>query len=122
MCIRDRVKEIFQGNSHFGRLQVLDRRDGKGRLYLNDNLIQNTYDPITKQSASSFTYLLSGLARAYTTNIQDVLCIGLGVGIVPMDFAHRGVNVDVVEINPSVVPVAERFFDLDVSKIQLSID
>jgi hypothetical protein len=28
--------------------------------------------------------LLAGLARAYTTNLQDVLCIGLGVGIVPM--------------------------------------
>jgi spermidine synthase len=116
------VKEIFQGNSHFGRLQVVDRRDGKGRLYLNDNLIQNTYDPATKQSESSFTYLLSGLARAYTTNIQDVLCIGLGVGIVPMDFAHHGVRVDVVEINPAVVPVAVRFFDLETNQIHLTLD
>ena len=39
------VTELFRGNSHFGMLQVLDRRDGGCRFYLNDNLIQNTYDP-----------------------------------------------------------------------------
>lgn len=116
------VKELFHGNSHFGRLQVFDRVDGKGRFYLNDNLIQNTYDPRTKQSESAFTYLLSGLARAYTTNIQDVLCIGLGVGIVPMDFAHHGDRVDVVEINPAVVPVGIHFFDLQTNLIHLTLD
>jgi spermidine synthase len=116
------VKEIFLGNSFFGRLQVLDRLDGNGRIYLNDNLIQNTYDPSTRQSESAFTYLLSGLARAYTTNIQDVLCIGLGIGVVPMDFAHHSAHVDVVEINPAVVPVAVRFFDLQTNQIHLTLD
>jgi len=116
------VKELFQGNSNFGRLQVLERREGSGRFYLNDNLIQNTYDPATKQSESAFTYMLAGLARAYTTNVQDVLCIGLGVGIVPMDFAHQGARVDVVEINPAVVPVAVRFFDLKTNLIHLTLD
>ena len=116
------VKEVFQGNSNFGRLQVFDRRQGSGRFYLNDNLIQNTYDPATKQSQSAFTYMLARMARAYTTNIQDVLCIGLGVGIVPMDFAHQGAHVDVVEINPAVVPVAVRFFDLQTNLIHLTLD
>lgn len=116
------VIELFRGNSHFGQLQVLDVREGSCRYYLNDNLIQNTYDPSTHQSESAFTYLLSGLARAYTTNIQDVLCIGLGVGVVPMDFVSRGAHVDVVEINPAVVPLAERFFDLKKEKLNLVFD
>jgi spermidine synthase len=116
------VIELFHGNSHFGQLQVLDRRAGVGRYYLNDFLTQNTYDPDRKQSMSHFTYMLSGLARAYTTNINDVLCIGLGVGIVPMDFARQGARVDVVEINPAVVPVGVRFFDLQTNKINLTID
>src|ERR1051326_5726150 len=92
--------ERFRGNSQFGNLQVLERRGGNLRIFSNDNLIQNTYDPIRKQSVSTFTHVLAGLARAYTTNINDVLCIGLGVGIVPMDFARHGARVDVVEINP----------------------
>jgi spermidine synthase len=116
------VLELFHGNSHFGQLQVIDTSDGYCRFYLNDNLIQNTYDPTNHQSESSFTYLLAGLARAYTTNVNDVLCIGLGVGIVPMDFARQGARVDVVEINPAVVPVAVRFFDLQLDKIHLTID
>ncbi len=111
----------FRGNSHFGELQVLDARGG-GRFYLNDNLTQNTYDPARKQSISHFTYMLSGLARAYTTNIEEVLCIGLGVGIVPMDFAREGARVDVVEINPAVVPLGVRFFDLQPDKLEITID
>ena len=116
------VEERFRGNSHFGQLQVLDRKDGSMRFYLNDYLVQNTFDPDTKQSMSHFTYMLSGLARANVTNINDVLCIGLGVGIVPMEFAHRGAQVDVVEINPAVVPVAARFFNLQTNLIHLTID
>jgi spermidine synthase len=116
------VTETYQGNSNFGKLQVIDRREGSFRFYLNDNLIQNTYDPERKQSISQFTYALSGLARAYTTNVNDVLCIGLGVGIVPMDFAHQGARVDVVEINPAVVPVAVKFFGLETNLISLTLD
>ncbi len=97
-------------------------RDGGCRFYLNDGLTQNTYDPERKLSVSHFTCALSGLARAYTTNINDVLCIGLGVGIVPMEFARRGARVDVVEINPAIVPVAVRFFDLQTNQLDLTLD
>jgi spermidine synthase len=114
--------EEFRGNSHFGRLQVIQSQDNSVRYYLNDNLIQNTYDPARKQSASAFTYLLAELARAYVTNINDVLCIGLGVGIVPRDFASRGARVDVVEINPAVVNVATRYFDFHPEQVHLTID
>jgi len=116
------LTERFHGNSRFGQIQVFDRSDGQLRLYSNDNLIQNTYDPVRKQSASTFTYMLAGLARAYTTNISDVLCIGLGVGIVPMEFARQGARVDVVEINPAIVPVAVNFFDLQPEQLHLTID
>ena len=87
------------------------------RIYLNDNVIQNTYDPERRQGASAFTYVLGGLARAYTTNISDVLCIGMGVGIVPREFVRQGARVDVVEINPAIVPMAARFFDLEPGEI-----
>jgi spermidine synthase len=116
------VTELFRGNSHFGVLQVVDRHGGGCRFYLNDGLTQNTYDPERKLSVSHFTYALSGLARAYTTNINDILCIGLGVGIVPMEFARQGARVDVVEINPAVVPMAVRFFDLQTNMLNLTLD
>lgn len=112
--------EKFFGNSNFGTLQVMEGLNGQ-LYYLNDYLVQNTYDPATKQSTSLFTYMLHGLARGYTTNLNDVLCIGMGVGIAPMEFARDGARVDVVEINPAVVPMAKQWFDLAPEKLNIVI-
>lgn len=116
-----RVKQLYRGNSNFGQLQVVETLSGGTRFYVNDYLIQNTYAPQTRQSTSLFTYALELLARNHVETLRSVLCIGLGVGIVPSQLARDGVRVDVVEINPSVVPVAEKFFDLDVSRLNLTI-
>ena len=113
--------ELYRGNSNFGLLQVLQSKHGPLRYYLNDYLVQNTYDTNAQQSISMFTYMLHLLARAYTPRIDDVLCIGLGIGIVPMEFAREGARVDVVEINPAVVPVAKQYFGLQTNQINLSL-
>jgi spermidine synthase len=115
-------REVYRANSNFGRLQVFDMKGDTRRYYLNDYLVQNSFDRDSKQSVSIFTYALHSLARGYTTNLQDVLCIGMGVGIVPMTFAHEGARVDVVEINPAVVPLAQKFFELDPAQLHLNID
>jgi spermidine synthase len=111
--------ELLHKNSHFGMIQVLQAKGTSGRSYLNDFLTQNTYDTESKKSTSMFTYMLHDLAQSYTTNIQQVLCIGLGVGIVPMEFAREGVKVDVIEINPAIVPVGKEFFGLEPDKLNI---
>jgi spermidine synthase len=116
----ERVEELFHGNSHFGLLQVLQTKDTARRFYLNDYLTQNTYDSKAGQSMSMFTWMLHGLAQAYTPRLERVLCIGLGVGIVPMQFVQDGAAVDAVEINPTVVPVAQRFFDFKPDRLHLT--
>jgi spermidine synthase len=117
----DPRSELFRGNSNFGLLQVLQATNDFRRYYLNDYLIQNTYDTAQQKSTSMFTYMLHGLARAYAPRLDDVLCIGLGIGIVPRDLAREGVKVSAVEINPAVVPLAEKFFDLDTKALNLFI-
>lgn len=113
--------ELFRGNSNFGLLQVIQQKDGPHRYYLNDYLTQNTYDTNEQKSISMFTYMLHDLARAYAPRLENVLCIGLGIGIVPMDFARDGVKVDAVEINPAVVPIAREFFHFDPAKVNVVI-
>ena len=113
--------ELFRANSNFGLLQVIQINNTPERRYLNDYLIQNTYDTNEQQSVSMFTFMLHGLAKVYTTNIEDVLCIGMGVGIVPMEFAREGARVDVAEINPAVVPLARDFFGLQPEKLNLAL-
>lgn len=114
------VTELARQNSPFGLLQVLQDKNSPRRYYLNDYLTQNTYDTQQKQSVSMFTYMLHLLAQAYTPGLTNVLCIGLGVGIVPMQFANEGVRVDVVEINPEVVQLARRYFDLDPARLRIT--
>jgi len=114
--------EIDRANSNFGRLQVIDTDSGKSRYFLDDFLIQDMYNPQAKQSIAAFSYLLHGLARDYSTRIENVLCIGLGAGIVSMQFANDGAQVDVVEINPATVPIAARYFDFEPARVNLAFD
>jgi spermidine synthase len=113
--------EIDHANSHFGVLQVLDDPKTHRRYLLNDYLMQDSYDPSTRQSLSAFTEILYLLGRGYTPHIDHVLCIGMGVGIMPMQFARDGAEVDAVEINPAVVPLATRHFDLDTNRVRVVV-
>lgn len=115
------LTELFRGSSSFGQLQVVQVKGTPNRFALDDYLIQDTYDVDRKKSTAMFTYMLEGLARAYTAKLDDVLCIGLGVGIVPRDLAAAGAHVDVVEINPAMVSLGERWFDLDASAFSLTV-
>ncbi|PYM15666.1 MAG: spermidine synthase, partial [Verrucomicrobia bacterium] len=113
--------ERFRGNSNFGLLQVVDNQSGTRRSYLNDFLTQNIYDPSEKKSVTLFTYMLHDLARAYTRRMDNALCIGLGMGVVPTQLAREGVQVEVVEINPAVVPVAKTYFDCEPERFHVVI-
>jgi SAM-dependent methyltransferase len=115
------MAEIYRGNSNFGLLQVLQQRDRPYRYYLTDYLIQNTYDETQGRSVSMFTYMLQGLARSYAPQLERVLVIGMGIGIVPRELAREGIDVDVVEINPAVVPVARKYFDLEPAAFHMFI-
>jgi MFS family permease len=116
------VVELERRNSHFGLMQILAGTNPPYRYYFNDYLCQNGVDPATQQSIHLFPYMLYGLARIYTEKIDRALCIGLGVGIVPMQLAREKVMVDVVEINPAVVPLAKRYFEFDPGRVKLFID
>ncbi|MFA6560342.1 MAG: fused MFS/spermidine synthase [Verrucomicrobiia bacterium] len=114
------IRELYRANSNFGQLQVVEwAEEPVRRSYLNDFLNQNSYDPKERKSVSMYTYMLHGLARAYTPQIADALCIGLGVGIVPGELARDGARVDVVEINPAVLPVGVRYFNLEPQKLNI---
>lgn len=115
------LQRLYLGNSNFGEIQVLEQTDSSRRYYLNDFLIQNTYDAKEKISLSLFTYMLRELAWGYNPHLQNVLCIGMGIGIVPRELAREGVHVDVVEINPAIVPVAQKFFDFDPGAVNITI-
>ncbi len=114
--------EVARLNSVFGEIQVMESHESGFRLYFNDKLTQNGIDPETGQSIYQFSYMLSGLTRAYNAELQSALCIGLGVGLAPMELAGDGVAVDAVEINPAIVDVAAEHFGFEPDKVGVHID
>ena len=107
-------------SSLFGTVKILrSDADGEGkflRMYFHDGLIQNTVDS-NQRSISFYTYALEALARAYRPQLQDVLMLGLGAGIVPSRFARDGARVEVVEIDPASLAVAQRYFGFDAARV-----
>jgi len=112
---------LYRAQSPFGELQVLESPDGQTRILTDDLLYQNVYDPLRGQSLAEFTYVLQFLSEAYTPKLERVLCLGMGMGIVPMELTKTGAQVDVVEINPAMVEPAERFFGCDTKAFRLTL-
>ncbi len=107
-------------SSMFGTVKILrSSADAEGRflrMYFHDGLIQNTVDS-NQQSASFYTWALEALARAYRPQLQDVLMLGLGAGIVPSRLATGGARVEVVEIDPASLEVAQKYFGFDARRV-----
>ena len=107
-----RLESSFR--SLFGTVKILksdaDPVTGRfARIYFQDGLVQNTVQS-DGQSLSFYTWALEALAAAYRPGAKSALVLGLGAGIVPMRLAARGVAVEAVEIDPSSLAAATRFF------------
>ncbi len=111
-----------QRSSLFGTVKILrTEADGNGRflrMYFHDGLVQNMMES-SQRSVSFYTWALEALARAYQPRPDKVLMLGLGAGVVPGRFAASGSKVDVVEIDPSSIAVAQRHFGLDTGKVNV---
>lgn len=102
----------YENSSFYGNLKVVGVRSDKNnsvssyKLYQN-GLTQNTIDK-DGNSLNSYTYILDALSQLATP--ENALVLGLGGGIVPTKLYNRGYNVDVVDIDPSTLKIAENFF------------
>ena len=109
--------------SLFGTVKILKSRPDPEsgeflRIYFHDGLTQNTVDS-NGRSMSFYTYALEALARAYRPGMHSALVLGLGAGIVPMQFARTGIAADVVEIDPASLHVAQRYFGFDPARARV---
>ena len=115
-------KAIYQTNSFYGRIRILDIRrfsekTWSSRYLLNDGLIQGVYDLEAKEPNAVFPYALTDLVLSTVKRPKKALVLGLGAGFVPrllyrtMDRGGTADKVVTVEINPRMHEVAVRFFD-----------
>ena len=112
-----RIEASFR--SLFGTVKILKQEpDANGdykRVYFQDGLTQNGIES-SGRSSSFYTYALEALAVAYRPDARHALALGLGAGMTPARLAARGVNTEIVEIDPASLQAARRFFALDEKK------
>lgn len=108
--------------SLFGTVKVLraaapEAPDRYMRYFYQDGIVQNRVDA-QGTSLTLFTYALEAIAMGYRPEAKSALMLGLGAGIVPMRLARRGVNVEIVEINPTAWQAAETYFGFEPARFR----
>lgn len=105
--------------SHFGNVKVVSTSDEELHYY-NDGTIQSMADHFG-HSVSPYTYGTELLALGARPKARSALVVGLAGGLVPMRLAKKGLEVDVVEINPSSLDAAKEFFYFDESMVTVHL-
>lgn len=105
----------YEKPTFFGNIKIVDASIQRGtttaskRLYFVDGLAQCVM--LDKgEPGSPYTYAMESVGRGLNSKPRSVLVLGLGGGILPMRFAGEGVQIDVVEINPLSIAIAQEFF------------
>ncbi len=113
--------EIARHASGHSLLLVMEDPESGRRYLVDDFVLQNCFDPGTGKSCAAFTHALRALTLAYAGVPARALCVGLGIGVDPMELAAAGSEVEAVEIHPGIATLAEeRFgFDPEVVKVHL---
>jgi spermidine synthase len=111
-----RTKVIYQKDSFYHRIRV--EEDEEARYLYFDRTLQSamTLDDPTALRLLYSRYTSLGLA--FRPNAKRAFIIGLGGGSIPKKYQKEfpSLEVDVAEIDPEVVQVARKYFDLKESR------
>ncbi|WVQ72461.1 hypothetical protein IAR50_002013 [Cryptococcus sp. DSM 104548] len=114
--IRERDKKIEMGDTIFAVFNLQEVATLAHRSDSKESLIH------TISMTTDLQVDLEGENEAEKLRPVDrALIIGLGVGISAQGFLRRGMDVDVVEIDPEVYRAATTYFDLSGSRLSSSI-
>jgi spermidine synthase len=103
-------KILREEQSLYGRLQVIDDVQRGVRFLRADHSIIGAEFPADGTPGFAFVHVLEA-ARLMRKDANRWLQIGLGIGSLPKILAARGNTVDVVELDPTVVELAKRYFN-----------
>src|SRR5450759_3529900 len=105
-------RQLLVSESRHHRITV-DENDGVTSLRFNGCLQSSMRGAEGLDTVQAYLDLLH-LSFVLTPDARRVLVIGLGGGVLPKRIWHDypDVQVDVVELDPQIVEVARRYFDL----------
>ncbi len=111
---------LHKSTSFYGELKVIETAGG--RILLLDGVSQSGEMRGTGSRYPPYVQDLGDLLQHFTPEAKRVLVIGLGGGNLIHVFLDQGRQVDVVEIDPHMVTVAERYFGVDPQKVRITLE
>ncbi|HSJ32719.1 MAG TPA: fused MFS/spermidine synthase [Longimicrobiales bacterium] len=108
-----RTRTVFETTSDFGRVRVTERSDGLRSLITGDGRARQSAIYPGRPLHLELAYSRVGMAGlALVPSDARILFVGLGGGAMPM-YARQvmpDAHIDVVEIDPVIIEVAQRWF------------
>lgn len=102
---------LYQTYTPYGKIQVV--KDSYRLSLLVNGAAENAYvigqDPYDFVSSIDYASFLASVA-VVRPNLRKVLVVGLGAGRLPMYLSRQGIETDIIEIDPEIFRVAEKFF------------
>jgi spermidine synthase len=111
LSARDRT--LYAGDSPYGGVRVVERRDGVRALYTRQGrALQSAVIPGRPLELQLEYTRVGAVGLALVPDSARILFVGLGGGAMPMHARQvlPRSSIDVVEIDPLVVEVAQRYF------------
>lgn len=109
------TKVVFVGDSPYHRVMVRDRGPARELIF---NIAPQTRMTIADPYGPGLPYSDTvHIAKLFRPHIKRILILGLGGGTLVKQFVrfYPDATVDVVEVDPLVVQVAQRWFDVEPS-------
>ncbi|MFI5303941.1 MAG: fused MFS/spermidine synthase [Nitrospiria bacterium] len=115
---------VYKSESYYGQLKVIDRNNV--HMLMVDGAIQTAYDMDHHKSVAPYTPVIEEIIKAYRdrspVKIFNGAVIGLGGGIIPEAEFKAGDAVDIVEIDPRIPKVANKYFEFQPERFNLIIE
>ena len=100
---------VARSQSLLGRVEVIADENRRVRFLRSDHSLLGAQFMDDGSSAFGFVNVLEAM-RFFRPDARTALAIGLGTGAAPHALGRRGLKVDVVEIDPTVVRFAQTYF------------
>lgn len=116
----ERVKLVYKTTSFYGEIKVVDF--GAQRLLLVDGVTQSGELTATHQATPQYVKDMDQLIKRFRPGAKRALVLGLGGGNMIHALLDRGLEVDVVEIDPKILDVSTRFFGVDPQRARITLE
>ena len=116
------IKELERISSRYSDIAILELED-KSRILLTDGISQNWVSG-RHLDFSNFDYITVAVRhlKRYPNHPKRALVLGLGAGTAVKQLAALGYNVDAVEIDPTMIYIAEKYFNFNSDDHDIFVD